>query len=412
MNRSRVQFKNENLPLAVIVAQTRWEEPPRMRHHVVKQLMRWFNVLFVEFFPTTRTDDSLRVVADRLVIYAPQAGTEFPIRWYTNNPLAHGKVNRRYAAHINSVAASLPGELKLLFNFIYDFPEVMQSKLYHYMSYICNDEFPRMQKGPKVRNLLKRIVQPWLFQWYENRVAGLADHCFTPHYPLRDKLQRVNPRVDILFHGHNYEVKTHPSSPRRTGIHVAFAGYIHYRLLDKWLLAVANQKDMVLHLIGPVDRYDLAILKQFANFIHMPALDEDDLFKKLLEMDVLVIPLDPTLPEVAVITTNSKTFQYIASGRPIVISDLPNYIDLPKGLIYRARTAAEFIAQIRRAYVEDCNEYRKLRAEIAMDNTWDKRGDMLFSIIDRDLRGRLSNHFHSAIPESYAAEPISLGDWS
>ena len=44
-------FADPNLPLAVVVASTRWYEQPRMRHDVTRQLMRWFNVLFVEFFP-------------------------------------------------------------------------------------------------------------------------------------------------------------------------------------------------------------------------------------------------------------------------------------------------------------------------------------------------------------------------
>jgi len=50
-------FDDPSLPLAVVAAATRWEEPPRMRHDVTRQLMRWLNVLYVELFPDPRHRD-------------------------------------------------------------------------------------------------------------------------------------------------------------------------------------------------------------------------------------------------------------------------------------------------------------------------------------------------------------------
>ena len=53
-----------------------------------------------------------------------------------------------------------------------------------------------------------------------------------------------------------------------------------------------------------------------------------------------------------------------------------------KGVIYRASTSKEFIDQIYRAVDEDCEKYQEIRAEIALKNTWDSRGDFLKTLFE------------------------------
>ncbi|MDM8553307.1 hypothetical protein QUF75_01065 [Desulfococcaceae bacterium HSG7] len=242
-----------------------------------------------------------------------------------------------------------------------------------------------MQRQTEKKNVFKFFYQSTLFQKYENQVARYADRCFTPHYTLRNKLKRVNRNVDMLFHAHNYAILPALQSSHNNQIHVGFAGFIHYRLLDKWLLAALKQEDIILHLIGPLQNYDLTPFNKFSNFKYTSPLKEEQLIEKLLEMDVLIIPLNTDLPEVEVITTNSKTFQYIAARKPIVISNFPHYIDMPKGVIYRAATADDFVVKIRKAYTEDCKKYVNMRAQIAQENTWDKRGDQLLGVMRKDV---------------------------
>jgi hypothetical protein len=133
---------------------------------------------------------------------------------------------------------------------------------------------------------------------------------------------------------------------------------------------------------------------------YVPPVSEDDLLAVMKSMDVLIVPYDPEKSSVAIMTTNSKTFQYVAAGRPIVISDLKNYVKMPPGVIYRARRSNEFLALIRRAQEEDCEEYRCLRADIAANNTWDIRGQQLLEAIVADcpeLNGAISRPHGQAI---------------
>ena len=64
---------------------------------------------------------------------------------------------------------------------------------------------------------------------------------------------------------------------------------------------------------------------------------------------------------------------------------MPNFIKMPAGVIYRAKTAKTFVEKIRQAYAEDNDELVKMRIEIAEKNTWDKRGNILYDIIQREI---------------------------
>jgi glycosyltransferase involved in cell wall biosynthesis len=386
-------FAGPALPLAVVVAADRWDDPPRMRHQVTRQLLRWFNVLFVEFLPGEVGRDepeSFRRIEERLVVWRPAPTFRVSIRLYANIPAVHGWVNRWYRDRIVRTVRELRAAPVLLFNFVYHFPEIMEPGVFQYKAYFCFDELPRMWRRARRPNALKFFYQSRLHQHYENCVARKADRCLTPHYPLRDKLEKVTPKVDMLFHAHDYVLSKPPSMKTRNDrIDVAFAGYINWRLLGDWLLTVTDEPEMRMHLIGPVEGESMQHIVGGSRMVHVPPVPESELLGLLRDMDVLVMPYDPDIPEVSILTTNSKTFQYVAAGRPSVISDLPHYITLPSGVIYKARTAQEFVDKIRQARREDCEELVRLRLKIAAENTWDKRGDMLRAIIEQDMKGAI-----------------------
>lgn len=380
-------FADSSLPLAVVVASTAWSETPRMRHQVARQLMRWCNVLFVEFFPARRTTGEFQQRDGRLIVYAPKTQRLPPVRVYANVPMVHRRTNRSYVDSIERVVGQFPARKRLLVSFVYDFPEIMESTVFDHKTYVCYDEFPRMWRREKQPNAVKFLYQSRLYQRYENEVARQADRCVACHTPLVDKLRPVNAHSALFMHGH--EFKGTPVQPANSGpkpIRVGFMGYITYNLLQSWLYAVLDETDMELNLIGPIDKFDPTPFEQYGNFTHISPVTGESLLKALASMDVLVMPYNPEIPEVHVQTASNKFFQYVAACRPVVISDMPHYVAMPEGVLYRARTADEFVEAIRRAYDEDCDAYRELRAQIAAANTWDKRGDQLRESIEQDLR--------------------------
>ena len=270
-----IGFSDPTLPLAVVVAATRWQEPPRMRHDVTRQLLRWFNVLFVEFLPTDNSERSQRsqltLLEGRLASYVPERPFRVPPRMYANDPWTHWVANHLFKKRILSAVRHLTSKRSLLFNFVFDFPELVGEEAFSYKAYVCNDEFPRMQRKTRPPNRMKAWYQGNLLQHYENQVARRANRCFTPHYLLRDKLLKVNPKVDMLFHAHDFPICPIAPPRKRCGpVNVGFAGYINYRLLPQWLLSVAQTPDVSLHLIGPVQGREMESLLSQPRVNHIP----------------------------------------------------------------------------------------------------------------------------------------------
>jgi glycosyltransferase involved in cell wall biosynthesis len=382
-------FSDPSLPLAVVVARTRWAEPPRMRHQLTRQLLRRFNVVFVELFHErglAPQHDHVRMEMERLMVFSPGLPRPVSAHLYTHFPPTHHAVNVFLQRKISQMVASLRPQTCLLVNFVYDLPELMADRQFDHTLYICYDEFPRMWRQAAPPNRLKYTYQAWLGQRYEDLTARRAGRVLATHTALVRKLQKVNPRTTLFLHGHELPGLKNTGMRARDGrIKVGFMGYINYRLLVEWLLALLADPQMDLALIGPLCKFDLAPLEKFANFRHIPAVSGTELEESLLEMDVLILPYDPAPPENQVQTVSNKFFQYLAAGRPVVLSDLPDHLEMPAGVLYRARNAVEFAAQVRRAYEQDCPAYVQVRQAIAAENTWDKRGAALFAMLAEDL---------------------------
>jgi glycosyltransferase involved in cell wall biosynthesis len=93
-----------------------------------------------------------------------------------------------------------------------------------------------------------------------------------------------------------------------------------------------------------------------------------------------------------------KVREYLATGKPVVISPLYEYLNTPGLRIYRS--TEEFISHIESAMGSDTAELAAQRQAVVRDCTWDARARQLAALIDSVLRGRRytyrSGELHSA----------------
>jgi glycosyltransferase involved in cell wall biosynthesis len=85
-----------------------------------------------------------------------------------------------------------------------------------------------------------------------------------------------------------------------------------------------------------------------------------------------------------------KVREYLATGKPVVIAPLYEYLELPGLRFYRG--TEEFIAQIEAALKTDAPALAEQRQAVVKDGTWDDRACQLAVLINSLLRGQRYSH--------------------
>jgi glycosyltransferase involved in cell wall biosynthesis len=160
-------------------------------------------------------------------------------------------------------------------------------------------------------------------------------------------------------------------------------GFLNSRILLDWLIRLLEDSRIELELVGPDQTGGRFRRLVGSTNLRLPGeLRGESLTAAMREADVFIIPYDPANGHSRDIYTPNKLFEYLAYGRPVVISNLPNFIDLPEGFLYRARDSEEFLEAVLRAAREDSAELRSARKALAAKNTWDARGEELVAIVE------------------------------
>ncbi len=85
-----------------------------------------------------------------------------------------------------------------------------------------------------------------------------------------------------------------------------------------------------------------------------------------------------------------KVREYLATGKPVVMAPLYEYLQTPGLRFYRG--TQEFIGQIEAALAEDTPTLAKHRQGVVKDGTWDERARQLAALINSLLRGQRYTH--------------------
>jgi glycosyltransferase involved in cell wall biosynthesis len=81
-----------------------------------------------------------------------------------------------------------------------------------------------------------------------------------------------------------------------------------------------------------------------------------------------------------------KVREYLATGKPVVMAPLYEYLDTPGVRFYRG--SQEFITQVEAALENDTPEQAKQRQAVVKDSTWDQRARQLAVLINSLLSGQ------------------------
>lgn len=253
--------------------------------------------------------------------------------------------------------------------------------------YDCVDEYSAF---PAYRG------QSWI-QERERRLCGEADVVFTTSKTLYEKKSPYNPKNTHLVHnvgdaGHfkaaMEESTLVPEEIQRLPKPVlGFVGAVSdYKLNVDWILHAARARpSWSFAIIGPVGIADpstsTAELEKEPNVHLLGQRAYSDLPKYIKGFDVALIPYRINRYTESVFPI--KFFEFLATGKPVVISDLPSLEEYYDTVLV-ARDAGEFVLRCEEALVRG-EEGRALRVALAEQNSWPKRIGEMMRIIEEKL---------------------------
>ncbi len=212
----------------------------------------------------------------------------------------------------------------------------------------------------------------------EEALARRADLVFAQSDAFARRLSSLNAEVHEFQFGVNLEIFDPRSVPavsgRITSLRRPIIGYsgglhrhVDFGLVDE--IARAFPEATVL-LVGPLQTNPGAAVRARPNVRFLGALPITDLPAIVAGFDVAIIPYARTAYTDTVFPT--KLYEYLAMGRPVVSTDLPEVrkLGLPDLAVRVGRDSREFVLGIQAALASDQPEYQASRIALAKERDW------------------------------------------
>jgi len=200
--------------------------------------------------------------------------------------------------------------------------------------------------------------------------------------PLCEKILRINSNCVYVPNGADFDhfnratrIKEKPEEIRHLQRPIiGFIGgvydWINIDLFCK--LAEAHPEYSIL-IVGPAE-FGRNKLKKYSNIKRVGSKKFDILPHYLAFMDVCLIPFK--INRVTLASNPIKLYEYLAAGKPVVSTALPEVCDNASDIVYIANDDDDFIRKVEMAVRETRSANKELimkRINFAKENSWEKR---------------------------------------
>ena len=195
---------------------------------------------------------------------------------------------------------------------------------------------------------------------------------------------------DYAFFHENRDCPMEPSLPEKIRKYECVLGY--YGCLASWfdydcVMEVARKMPQRCFVLvgycfdGTISRLQEAKLE---NIILYPAQPYQKLHSFVSAFDIQTIPL--VINEITKATSPVKLFEYMAVGKPILTSAMPECLQYKSATIYQ--DADDFIEKVRKLMdIRNDPEYQKQMDLEARNNTWEARVNDIVNVLNGGVRG-------------------------
>lgn len=211
----------------------------------------------------------------------------------------------------------------------------------------------------------------------EEQLVHSADLVVASSQALYDRMKELHPSTLLLRNAadasHFYNPM--PVAPELTSIRGPVIGY--YGAISDWFdirligQLAARRPDWTFVLIGHTFGCDTSVVESLPNVMLLGEKPYERLPSYLHRFDVALIPFLEN--ELTRATNPVKLYEYLAAGKPVVSTYLPELETVAAGLTLVARTPEDFEQAIERSLQQQGPREVQARMQFARSHTWEMR---------------------------------------
>lgn len=347
---------------------TNWDEPPRARHQVANALAKKHQVVFISANKFGFPGFSKQIVNANLTVLTPS----YPIDQRVRRRV--GLLNKLYQRWLFKSLVNSYGDSSVI-NF--DFTARYLHKYFLTTIYYCNDDHIAMSYKFNARFTAR------YHEKCERIVAQNSVFCVGTSKFLTNRLFKYNKNcIEIRLGAPDIsENFLRPASDKSAVINIGFVGFGNTFDLSlvEFLLTKAGVKCT---LVGPMDQSIRNKFKNFDNIYFSGELRGEKLYNEVSKFNIGLVPYNL---KATIDRTPNKLWLYLATGVPVVVSNIPSIKDwkFPDNFVYRANSIEDFYRYIQEAYRDDSESLVNARIQFARKHTWDKRMEEFLSYYNK-----------------------------
>ena len=242
-------------------------------------------------------------------------------------------------------------------------------------------------------NLMDHATDPAAIRRLHEKAVERADIIFYSGRKLLDEATRGRDRSHLLEQAVDFEhwsrvgaLAVAPEIERIPKPRLGYFGAIEPWLVDQELIRRAARERPAWQWVFVGNKSRGMEIEGLPNVHFLPAVPYDELPRYAAGFDVCVLPWET---ERAFTSYGSaiKVREYLATGKPVVISPLPEYEPM-RGVLRIARSRDDFLRLVEDALAEDDEAAARRRQEAVRQGTWDARAEWVSGLIEEALAKR------------------------
>jgi glycosyltransferase involved in cell wall biosynthesis len=240
-------------------------------------------------------------------------------------------------------------------------------------------------------NTMDHATDPALIRALHERAIEAADLIFYSSRKLLNEAERGREKSYLLEQAVDFdhwsgisETPTAEAVARIPGPRIGYFGAIEPWLIDQELIKQAARTRPEWNWIFIGNKSRGLEIESLPNVHFLPPVSYNDLPGYAAGFDVCVLPWNTEVPFTSY-GSAIKVREYLASGKPVVISPLPEYESM-SDVLRIARSREQFLELVDDALGEEGSEKSGMRQDAVRNGTWDARAEWVSGLIEEKLK--------------------------